>query len=181
MRRPPARFVWIGGLAALTLLLVLRPGWKEAPADRPIPPSPPPGLGAADQKWDPAEIFRRAFWRHPAATDRIVHGERFEWKAADGSLERWQWFLELNPGPDLLGILRDPENFGLIPAATGTATRGGAEAPGSAPAWFTPAQAAAGFEVLQNPQGGLTLHYRAADNTLFATDAGHGFAPPAPR
>jgi hypothetical protein len=177
MRGRVARIVWIGGLAALTLL-VLRLGWKGAPAGTADPDSPPPGLGAADQKWDPAEIFRRAFWRHPAATDRIIRGARFEWKASDGSLERWQWFLELNPGPDLLGFLRDPENFGLIPAPTGNMTRGGAEAPGSAPAWFTPARSAAGFEVLQNPQGGLTLHYRAADNTLFATDTGHGFATP---
>jgi hypothetical protein len=35
------------------------------------------------------------------------------------------------------------------------------------------------MEVLQASAGRLTVLYRAADNLLYATDAGGGFAPPA--
>ena len=106
-----------------------------------------------------------------------MHAERRE--ALDGqAVQRWQWFLEVRPGVDLLRSLRDPETFGLMPVAT---PRPWSEAPPSteaAPAWFPGAAAASsGFEILQAPSGGLTLLYRARDNTLFATDTGRGFAP----
>ena len=34
------------------------------------------------------------------------------------------------------------------------------------------------FEIHQSPASGLTLLYRATDNTLYATDQGTSFAPP---
>jgi len=65
----------------------------------------------------PAEIFRRAFWRQPTPADRIVHAERREWKDAADAVQRWQWFLQVEPGPALLAALRDPAVFGLAPVA----------------------------------------------------------------
>lgn len=163
----------LGGLAALAYL-VLRDG-GGAPA---VAPAPPAGQGAAPQSWDPEEVFRRAFWRHPAPEDRIIHAERFEWKSEDGTLARWQWFLEVNPGPALLAFLRDPGTLGLLPTDDAGSPPPAAPWQGR-PLWFPPAGSTSGFEVLRDPQGALTLLYRANDNILFATDAGHGFSPPA--
>lgn len=119
----------------------------------------------------PEEIFRRAFWRQPAAGDRIVHAERREW-VDDGQVQRWQWFLEVRPDPSLLRALRDPAGFGLVAAPSGLPE------PLSPPVWFPPAAQHAGCEILHSPGGGLTVCYRAADNVLFATDSGRGFAAP---
>lgn len=120
----------------------------------------------------PAEIFRRAFWRHPVPEDVILHAERREWTQAEtNSVVRWQWYLSLHPSPGLLQSLRDPETFGLQTAAAGSV----ADYSG-APPWF-PASGK-GFEILQSPAATLRVLYRKADNALFATDAGHGFTPP---
>jgi len=146
------------------------------------PPSPGPDLPAATAdapaRWSPEEIFRRAFWRQPAAADRIVHAEREEdvlltavTNSGSRDVQTWRWALAVHPGPELLAALRNPETFGLVPAASPrpwTAT----------PAWF-PAAATADMEVLQAHGGHFTVLYRAADNLLYATDAGGGFAPPA--
>jgi hypothetical protein len=172
MKSPLLPLAVLGGLAALTWL-VFRDGGREPAVD----PAPPAGQGSARQSWDPEEVFRRAFWRHPAPEDRVVHAERFEWKAEDGTLARWQWFLEVNPGPALLAFLRDPGTLGLLPADALSSPPPSAPPPGR-PAWFPPAGSTSGFEVLRHPQGALTLLYRGGDNTLFATDAGHGFSAP---
>lgn len=121
----------------------------------------------------PEEIFRRAFWRHPAAGDRIVHADRHEW-VDDGHVQRWQWFLEVRPDPSLLHALRDPDTLGLVSAAPSSAVA----QPLSPPSWFPSAAQRHGYEVLRSPAGGLTVFYRAADNVLFATDTGRGFAAP---
>jgi hypothetical protein len=162
----------LGGMASITCL-VIRDGGSAPEND----PTPPAGQGADRQTWRPEEVFRRAFWRHPAPEDRIVHAERFEWKAEDGTLARWQWFLEVNPGPALIVFLRDPGTLGLLPADAVVSHSPAAPPPGK-PAWFPPAGSNSGLEVLRHPQGALTLLYRASDNTLFATDAGHGFSAP---
>jgi hypothetical protein len=180
MKSTPARIAWIVAVVALLALLVLKTR-EDGATDAAAPRGPRAGQGAAKQQWSPEEIFRRAFWRQPAAADRILRAERFEWKAGDGSLARWQWFLELKPGPELLGRLVDPENFGLEKVAPGTAPRSWMMESAPPPPWFPRPDAASGFEVRQNPAGGFTLLYRADDNTLFATDSGQGFAAPATR
>ena len=146
------------------------------------PASPSPASDAASASaWPPEEIFRRAFWRQPTAQDRILHAERREMtiatthtNAGSRDVQSWQWFLALHPGADLLRTLRDPDTFGLVPTATPRSWSG--PAPEPLPDWF-PSASAPGFEILQAPAGRLTLLYRAADNTLFATDAGAGFTP----
>ncbi len=122
----------------------------------------------------PTEIFRRAFWRHPTATDRIIHAERREW-VDQGDVQRWQWFLQLSPSAELLAALRDGESLGLLRVI---APRNASIAVVT-PDWFASATAIAADEIYQNPAGGLTIFYRANDNMLFAADAGAGFAPPA--
>ncbi|MGY8688966.1 MAG: hypothetical protein ACKVHP_14690, partial [Verrucomicrobiales bacterium] len=70
-------------------------------------------------KTDQADIFRRAFWRRPDATDKIFHAERREW-TEDGAegLSRWQWFLAVETGPGLRKWLREDNAFGVQPADT---------------------------------------------------------------
>jgi hypothetical protein len=122
----------------------------------------------------PEEIFRRAFWQRPTAADHIVHADRREWSDHDQAVQHWQWFLQVRPSAALLSTLRDPTTFGLLP---GTPAHSPIK-PSSAPAWFPTDPQRADCEMLQGPAGGLTVYYRAADNVLFATDAGRGFAPP---
>ena len=154
-----------------------------APASPDSPSSVSPGP-VPSSAWPPEEVFRRAFWRQPTAQDRILHAERREatigpphTNAGSRDVQSWQWFLALQPSPGLLRSLRDPDTFGLLPTA---APRLWSEpAPEPLPTWFPAAASVPEFEILQAPAGRLTLLYRAADNTLFATDAGAGFAPTA--
>ncbi len=151
---------------------------------RPAPSEPPPAVSIQPAgpgqtvaiTLSPEEIFRRAFWRRPTAADRIVHADRREWSDRAQHVQRWQWFLQLEPGADLLHALRDPSTFGLIRSAGSAATVPAAIA--GAPGWFPAPAQLTGCEILRAPAGGLTLYYRAQDNVLFATDAGRGFAPP---
>jgi hypothetical protein len=119
---------------------------------------------------DHAEVFRRAFWRQPSTADHILQADR-RVDPDDGS---WQWFIQLHPSPELLAALRDPENLGLLPT---TSPRALSDA-GDIPDWFSPAALPIDFEILQSPATALTVLYRAADNTLFATDHGPAFAAP---
>ena len=77
---------------------------------------------------NPVKIFQRAFWASPASDDKILHAERREWKDSD-EVQKWQWFLVVEPSPALLKRLRDDNAFALKPAAS-------ASPPAEAPAWF---------------------------------------------
>ena len=170
---------WIISLAAAAPLLVglvsIRPP-ARSPQPIELPPlKKPAGPGETVAiSRAPEEIFRRAFWRRPTASDRIVHADRREWSEQDQGVQRWQWFLQVRPSAELLLALRDPATFGLFPSAAAP----GPVKPTTAPAWFPSATQLAGCEILQSPSGSLTVYYRAADNVLFAIDAGRGFAPP---
>lgn len=144
------------------------PSEESAPAPLPAPTSA--------STTDPAEVFRRAFWRQPTAADRILHAER-RVNPEDAS---WQWFLQLNPSPELLTALRDPENLGLRALAPGETPRPWPTTPEPSPDWFPSVESLdpKTFEIHQSPVTGLTLLYRATDNTLFATDHGTALAPP---
>lgn len=119
---------------------------------------------------DPVKIFQRAFWASPTNEDRILHAERREWSDADG-LEKWEWFLVVEPSPALLKRLRDDNAFGLFPAASATVI-------GHAPDWFR-------FDVdkvsvMKSPHSKLQLIFSKGDHALYATDSGLGFRPGAP-
>lgn len=128
--------------------------------------------------WEPEEVFRRAFWRHPTASDRILHAERFEPKSDDGGAEYWQWFIALQPGPELLGWLRNPDSFALIPADDKFVVPDWVTAESRVPDWFPGDDELEGVEVLMSPAESLLFLYRERDNTLFGVGFGHGFAPP---
>jgi hypothetical protein len=161
------------GLAAWLLYRSLAP-----PAAAPVTVISPPAVhpeapGAALQtNADAVEVFRRAFWREPAPADRILHAERREWVSETDGVRRWQWFLALEPGPELLDWLVAKNSFGLLATADGPA-------PGAwdgAPAWF-PRFPPAGATVMRNAEGSLWLVHDRSRNLLHATDAGGGFTP----
>jgi hypothetical protein len=114
---------------------------------------------------DGAAVFRQAFWKRPSANDRILHAERRVWSDEDG-VEKWEWFLAVEPSPELVKYLREDNAFSLSPASSPATVIG-------APEWFSvrPGE----VEVLQSRQGKMQLFFGKTKNFLYATDAGGGF------
>ncbi len=115
-------------------------------------------------------IFQRALWASPTSEDKILHAERREWKDADG-VQKWQWFLVVEPSAALLKRLRDDNAFGLTPAPAVSSL----SAP---PEWFD--FKSDEVSVLKSPQSKLQLIFSKNHHTLYATDAGLGFRAGAP-
>ncbi len=176
--RPPVRIVtllWLVAVLAAGLWLLLRafPREEARRASYTASVPVPPGQTLRDD-WPAEEVFRRAFWRHPGAGDRIVHAVRLEWSGDDG-VSRWAWFLQLHPGSELLRDLRDPATFGLAPSPH---PRPWLPDDLPAPDWFLRPPDKLSTEILQHPSQSLTLFYRPSENLLFASDHGQGFARP---
>lgn len=167
------RYYWILSLVAVLLLLWLGSHGVGALLTPQVDP-PPPAAANSDPPTsiqnDPVKIFQRAFWASPTSEDTILHAERREWSGADG-LEKWQWFLVVEPSPALLKRLRDDNAFGLLPAASAAAI-------GNAPDWFR--FDADEVSVLKSPQAKLQLIFSKNHRMLYATDSGLGFRPGAP-
>ncbi|MGZ0708681.1 hypothetical protein ACWPKO_10110 [Coraliomargarita sp. W4R53] len=169
-------------VASLVGLLIALVWWTRAqstgpttaPARQFVPdadtPLPPPTTKSTT---DPAEVFRRAFWRQPSSDDHILNAER----RVDPDDASWQWFIQLHPSPQLLTVLHDPEHLGLLPLPADTSPRKWASSSQPSPTWFPSEDSLDSFEIRQSSASQLTILYRAADNTLFATDRGAGFAP----
>jgi hypothetical protein len=165
-------------LGAVALLWLVRPQSAPPEAETPMPDPAVQATRAGESlalQTDAAEVFRRAFWRHPTDQDIIKNGERREWsETGDQQLRRWQWFIQVSPGPELLDILQDEASFGL--------TRSDAPRPWASlatpPQWFPQRDAIAGYQIYQSPRGGLTVFHLPEENLLFATDEGHGMASP---
>ena len=122
---------------------------------------------------DPVEVFQRAFWRQPGPGDRILHAERSE--SVEGkSLQRWQWYLELEPSEALRKTLIVENTFALRPVTSAKFPEK------TAPRWFN--YSVEGAEQWTSGDGEMTLTFVA--NKLFATGQGGGFQtgvePPAP-
>ncbi len=139
-------------------LFVSKP--EEPAASLPVIPDPP-----SFTLKDPAAVFHKAFARHPAADDRILHAERREWSDAAG-VKKWQWFIVVDPSPQLVKFLREDNAFSLAPARSVPQFA-------NAPAWFVfePGE----VEILHAPQGSMSLCFSKTTGRLFATD--HGFRP----
>ena len=166
----------LSGIVAVLVVAAGVAAWLAARSQSPAPvaAADPASLhpGRMALTAEAGEVFRRAFWKRPDPSDKILHAERREWtEAADAGISRWQWFLAVEPGPELVKWLREDNAFGLRPAA-------GVEAP-RPPAWFP--RETRGFTIVasRNP-GGLTLLFSPDNRTLYATAAGKGFAGGAP-
>jgi hypothetical protein len=123
---------------------------------------------------DATAVFEKAFWKHPSSGDNTLHAERREWK--DGNaVQKWQWFISVEPSPELLKYLRKDNAFQLssVPSVSSIPSM-----PAGAPQWFTidPAD----VEILQAPRTNLRLFFYKSKPLLLATDCGGGFQPGAP-
>lgn len=161
-------------LLAVSAWLTLRAGKEEAGLKSSSGPAPPvvtwQGVLPTLTMTDAEEIFKKAFWRRPAADDEILHAVRHEWSDEAGLL-RWQWFLAVKASPGLIQYLRDENAFGLVPSSPMPVMT-------EAPAWF-------GYDpekvvVLQSPQSAMQLIFSTHGNMLHATASGRGFTRGAP-
>lgn len=159
--------VLLAGIAGIAVYFLL--GRTADPAAPPAPVvsqvDPPTAV-----KDDANEIFQKAFWRRAGEGDKILHAERREWSDAD-RLEKWQWFIVVDPSPELVKHLRDDNAFELTPTEAKGETKG-------APSWFTPPSS--DVDVLQAPRGNMRLVFSKTKNLLYASDAGGGFQAGAP-
>ena len=119
---------------------------------------------------DATEVFQKAFWKRPTASDRILHAERREW-IDGGGVRQWQWFIAVEPSPELVKHLREDNAFSLVPGASSTGMD-------DAPEWF--AFKPGDVDVLQAPHGNMRLCFSKTGRVLYATDAGGGFRAGAP-
>jgi len=101
---------------ALVALLTMADWYWAAP--RPLreqssvmqknPISPPPSHIVSDA----TEVFQKAFWKRPTSRDLIFDAECREWTDLEG-IKKWQWFIVLEPSPDLVMHLRQDNAFNL--------------------------------------------------------------------
>lgn len=147
--------------ASVGLWFFTRGGPAPAPVEPPAAAFPAPDVEVNDG----AEVFRKAFWKQPFPSDRIIHAIRREWLDEE-AVSRWDWFLEVEPSPEIIRHLREDNAFGLIRAAS-------AEIPAEAPAWFT--RETAGSQIFTSAGGGMQLIFTAGDTRLFANGSGGGF------
>ncbi len=146
---------------------------EGAPSTKADPAPSPEGIMAAAM--EPAEVFKRALWRHPAPDDKILHGERREWtKDSVNGIARWQWFLEIEPGMNLKAWLREQNPFSVHPVAS-TSVPPVAGAPAGFPNDFSGDIVHTG-----GSRESLVFLFSRKGNTFYATSSGTGFSPGIP-
>lgn len=118
---------------------------NRAPASsRPAPaavPAPAVSAETLARTVDSDAVFARALWRRPQPDDVIKNAERRDWSDAEG-VTRWDWFLEVQPGPALMAWL-DTNPFSLHKSEAPQPAIPPAEAP--RPEWFPKESAARSF------------------------------------
>lgn len=170
----------VAGVLAVVVFWQVGPGLRSArpPAANSttgvsLPPPPKPNADGISLERDHTAVFQRAFWRRPTPADRILHAERRDWLAADTGVDKWQWFIAVQPGPAFRDWLLKDNPFDLV-AVPADAPLAPLSAP---PAWFPPAAQLTGFARYRNREGKYQVFHDAAQNRIFATDDGGGFAP----
>jgi hypothetical protein len=158
---------------ALTLVLAAFGWWMASPpkdqSDQSAPTDHQQGPPPTTTLTDATEVFQKAFWKRPAEQDHILHAERREWADADG-LKKWQWFIEVEPSPELVNHLITANAFSLRPARSGWR-----EPTAGTPGWFS--RPSAEHQILEDSSGTFILIHDAKTNRILATDSGGGFHP----
>lgn len=119
---------------------------------------------------DGAAVFQKAFWKRPTTGDRILHAERREWLDASG-VSRWQWFLVIQPSPEIVRYLREENAFRLRKTDTMTVPR-------DAPEWFVSGKERS--NVMASAGDVMQLAFTAGDARIYAVGSGGGFRPGVP-
>lgn len=159
-------------LVVIALAILVYPRIRPpVPPEMPVVEPGPDGMVLSTTR-DAAVVFKRAFWRPPTASDRILHAERRDLATASKDVRAWQWFLAVEPGPDLRHWL-EGNPFSLVPGRTLPASPSGSR---PAPDWFP--KDARDCDLWVAPDGSFALLIARGRNLIFATDSGAGFAPP---
>ncbi len=149
-------------------------GLSPAPAAPPLPSvaAPKPDADGLALERDHAAVFQRAFWRRPTAADKILHAERRDWLDDSSGVQKWQWFIAVQASATFRDWLIQDNPFELVAVAPGTEL-----APLSLPpVWFPTAPELAALTRYRNREGRFFVFLDLANNRLYATDAGGGFA-----
>jgi hypothetical protein len=163
------------GLLATATALLWRRGAASRGAAVPAPAAAHAAKSAAPV-FTPAAVFERAFWRRPAAEDRILHAVRREEPAAGGAgIARWQWFIAVEPGAAMRDWLFKANPFELVAVPAGTSASTTPVALDAPPDWFPSAPALASFTHFRNREGRLHVFLDPRTHRLYATDSGGGF------
>ena len=134
--------------------------------------APKPDASGLALELDHAAVFQRAFWRRPASSDKILHAERRDWLDDASGVQKWQWFIAVQPSAAFRDWLLKDNPFELVSVAPGTEL-----VPlSSPPAWFPSAGELAGLSRYRNREGRYLVFHDLANDRLYATDAGGGFA-----
>ena len=159
-------------LIAITVVAVAGLAWgllrpDATPPALPEPIAPKAAAVEAPTKTitDGPVLFQRAFWKKATAADKILHAERREWGEGEG-LKKWQWFLVVEPSPELLKYLREENAFGLSPAKDLPTLE-------HAPDWF--AFVDAEFETMRTQTGTMRVSFHRTKPLIYATSFGAGF------
>jgi len=162
------------GVGAAVVGMFSGPGIVPPPA-APPPPSvavPKPDASGLALERDHAAVFQRAFWRRPASSDKILHAERRDWLDDASGVQKWQWFIAVQPSAAFRDWLLKDNPFELVIVAPGTEL-----VPlSSPPAWFPSAGELAGLSRYRNREGRYLVFHDLANDRFYATDAGGGFA-----
>lgn len=186
-------------LAASLLLIALLAGgvwwvFQQEPDDLPEPPavatpeSPGEAGPAPAETDDPepelqlrtvsedVEVFRRAFWRNPTVEDKVLHAERREWVAEEDGVRHWQWFLAVEPSPQLARYLVEKNPFAMKRVAAEEVELPRETPP---PPWFPPRGQWGEMQIQRSQRSLMTWLRDPRTGVLYAFDTGGGFARPA--
>lgn len=157
-------------LAAAAILAAGCARQKSAPT-HPISP-PPNGPGSTSH---PPTVFQKAFWKRPAADDRFLHAERREWTNTSGEVDRWDWFLIMEPSPATRDwILSNPFHLTSAPSLPANSPRPADDQP----PWFP--ESIPGGHCFASPSKNLRISLSHDGKILHATDSGGGLASAIP-
>lgn len=166
----PRDLIIAAAILVLAAVFLIRHKPENSPSPKPAPTTATADGMELAIDTDPTQVFQKAFWRHPTSEDKILHAERREWSAEDG-VQKWQWFIAVRPGPQLLEWL-DTNPFSMAISSSANEI----EKP---PQWFP--NSTKNFTVHKNTEGSFVLMLSSDRKNLYATDSGHGFTPPGVR
>ena len=132
----------------------------------PLPTSEPELIALSlSREKDNSEVFRRAFWRHPSASDKIIQAERREWSDESG-VQRWDWSIAVDASEAFMSYLLEKNPFQLKAAQK-------VQSFSEVPTWFP--ETSKLFQMYQSRDGKMIVLFNPKTQRLYAKSNGYGF------